>query len=403
MRPSIRLLGLGLTISIIALPTALAVNYQSKTSRFPVCGESAQLPVCRVENVALPPLKDGASAWLEDGLLYIAYRGKAREVRLAGEVIPEQLPQVGDETWLRVLRIQEPDKASLRVALFIKTDDGPPKVEELTVAGKDVILPKRIRPNVARQTFTIESKFLPSPRRVEVWLSPNYKPGVAAKTIYLADGVMRLATRLIEHTDALALPPFIIVGIAPCDTPAEPGQLPCRAREYVGAPRDRGGDPDRFLAHDRFFTQEVIAKIERDFGLPSIAENRAVAGASSGGDWAGQMALLHPELFSYSMIMSPGMGLWAKPAARRPVPRVSIVSGIFEPDVGKMAKCWANSLAQAGASVTLTTQPFGHSEYMWEAAFFADAAAWLKGQLPPATKGLEHGSACPQSGSAAGK
>ncbi|GIP37548.1 hypothetical protein J31TS4_08280 [Paenibacillus sp. J31TS4] len=131
----------------------------------------------------------------------------------------------------------------------------------------------------------VESSILGTVRDYWVYLPPGYNELLSYPVVYCQDGVEflnygRIATtanQLVLEEDAV---PPIIVGVAV--------DMPNRSEQY---------DPtgSQFDAYCRFWTQELLPAVEREF--PVRAEERVLAGDSLGGTVSLHLALDHPDLF----------------------------------------------------------------------------------------------------------
>lgn len=363
-------------------------------SRFPTCESSPTAPVCRMEIAKFPSLKEGGQAWLDGDLLYISYKGDAKQVVLAGDFVPEPLPLVGQGEWLRVLRIKDPAQIRLRPMLMVTGPSGLLPPQQLDVAGPGYVRPKIVRPQEGQKTIVVESKHLQASRQLKLYFSPNYSAGVPARTIYVGDGNIPLAWGMATGADHGGLPPFVVVGVVPCEGPATKDRMSCRNLEYENVPVSQKGDPQKFAAHERFFIEEVIPAIEKEFNVSKKAADRAIAGSSGAGDWAASMAIRHPEYFSRAIVMSPSYGMYDRVTRGKPLPPMNFVVGVFEPDITRSTECLSGTVADAGATVSIEHLPYGHSMEMWGAAFRKHAAAWLKGQPVAPTVGVKRGAEC---------
>lgn len=367
-------------------------------SRFPVCGVAVDpaVPVCREAAPIAPTLAEGASVRLDGNRLLIAYQGDAKSVQLIGELVPEPLARIDDKRWLRVLRIADPAAFYLRVGFLITPEAGMPRSQIVEVAGPAYVAPPPPRRR-ALQQLPINSKHMGGARMLRVWLSPNYSATASAPAhvVYIGDGAADMAQGLDARIAAGDLPPLVVVGLVPCNTATPEMTNPgCRNREYENEPIGSTRDPSVFLAHEKFFFEEVIPAIEQTFNVSRHPADRAVAGFSGGADWAVSMAMRHPALFSYAIVMSPSRGVYDVLPATPALPPINITAGVFEPDMVRGGGCLAGMLAQAGAPVRMTTLPYGHAAAMWHAVFAARVIDWLGGALPPATPGLVRAATC---------
>lgn len=154
------------------------------------------------------------------------------------------------------------------------------------------------------------------------------------------------------------VPPTLIVGVHRLDDEME------RLHEY-----SPGFEPERFAAHETFFTEDVRRWANKRFGLALPAERTAVFGVSAGGELALALGLRHPDLYGAIFCASPGAGYRPPEVMPSPLPRTYLVAGTQEPFFLQNAGRWARALHQAGAQVVLRKRDFSHDDTMWRAEF----------------------------------
>lgn len=138
-------------------------------------------------------------------------------------------------------------------------------------------------------------------------------------------------------------------------------------------------DPERFAAHESFFTRDVPAWVRSRFDVALPRDRTAVFGVSAGAELALAMGLLHPDLYAAVLCASPGAGYRPPPALTGPLPRFYFVAGRQEPFFLANAVRWANALTDAGAQVLLTQREGSHGGPFWKKEL-PRMAAWAFGQ-----------------------
>ncbi len=136
-------------------------------------------------------------------------------------------------------------------------------------------------------TRTVVSTALGQPRRVSVYLPPEYDKSKTWPVIYMADGEAApgFALLLEPLIRTGRVPPLVIIGAnTPHDQsrPTSP-QADLRAQEYLPT-----ANPERFKQHEQFFVTELAAWAEREFNVSSDRTHTAVFGFSNGGVFAPQ-------------------------------------------------------------------------------------------------------------------
>jgi enterochelin esterase-like enzyme len=130
-----------------------------------------------------------------------------------------------------------------------------------------------------------------------------------------------------------------------------------------------GFDPERFSAHERFFSEDVGPWARSRFGAALPAERTAVCGVSAGGELALAMGLRHPDVYGTVLCASPGGGYRPPAAMPSSLPRTYLVAGTLEPFFLRNATRWADALRDAGADVVLNERVGSHGDAFWREEF----------------------------------
>src|SRR5262249_27457382 len=138
-------------------------------------------------------------------------------------------------------------------------------------------------------------------------------------------------------------------------------------------------DPERFAAHERFFTEDVRQWVQSRFDIALPAERTAVFGVSASGELALAMGLRHPDLYGAVFSASPGGGY--RPPAVMPtsLPRAYLVAGTLEPFFLENATRWAVAFRDAGAAVVMRERVGSQGDAFWSEELPL-MAAWAFGR-----------------------
>lgn len=128
-------------------------------------------------------------------------------------------------------------------------------------------------------------------------------------------------------------------------------------------------DPERFVAHERFFVEDVGAWVRSRFGVTLPSERTAVFGVSAGGELALALGLRHPEFYGAIFSASPGAGYRPPDAMPSRLPRTYLVAGMLEPFFLDNAARWAAALRDANTDVVMSERAAGHDDEMWRREF----------------------------------
>ena len=294
--------------------------------------------ICRVQRQRGPGelrarLAAGTPVWLEGDELSFVWEGPAESVELSGGI---QLPMSrlgGTDLWTLTVRAPKLERALVSY-FFIPMGPAIEPVRRFTPrfwrgplapAAPDTasVLQGRLVED------TIASRFLPGPRPVTVYLPPERAGAPIAAVVYAGDGhaVASLARIVDTMVTSGRLPRMMLVGLHADPTPGSPSAPDGRTLEYLSGL----GDSTRFLAHERFFLEEVMPWAERTWGAPAARERRAAFGFSNSAAFAIDMGLRHPELIGHVLGFSPAGRRAAVPVAPMPAPAFYLLGGLYEP------------------------------------------------------------------------
>ena len=189
-------------------------------------------------------------------------------------------------------------------------------------------------------------------RQVTVYV-PSDRPEAI---VFAGDGQM--ISQLGGLLDARDVPSTMIVGVH------RAADETLRLHEY-----SPGFDPERFVAHERFFVEDVGAWVRSRFAVTLSAARTAVCGVSAGGELALAIGLRPPDLYGAIFSASPGAGYRPPAMMPSPLPRTYFVAGTLEPFFLNNAARWAAALRDAAADVVLTERIAGHDHAMWRDEF----------------------------------
>jgi len=311
------------------------------------------------------------SVWLEGDDLTFYLRANAAQVRLCGGLQMNMARIAGSDSWALTVRSAALAQAVISY-MFIIDDTFP--IGQTVAVWRGPLAPAPVaRSTTLAGTVQVERRFsaaLDMERDLTLYLPPGHAVSGNYPVIYAADGeaVAGLAQVIEPLITAGSIPPLLIVGV-------HSGESDVRAMEYL--PHI---NPQRFMAHARFFVTGVASWDEKELGATPERMQRAVFGFSNGGVFAGEMVLRHLEHFGVAMTFSSGYA----PTIKRCHPRLAVrwyaAAGLFEAGFYEQTRAGALALERAGAEVIFSARAAGHDYVMWEEEFAA-AVRWAFSQL----------------------
>jgi enterochelin esterase-like enzyme len=192
-------------------------------------------------------------------------------------------------------------------------------------------------------------------RQVTAYVPPSPPQAV----VFAGDG--QLITSWGGVLEAAGLPPTLIIGAHRL------ADETLRLHEYSPGESTAAFafDPERFAAHEKFFTEDVRRWAQSRFGVALPANRTAVFGVSASAELALAMGLRHPDIYGVVFCASPGAGYRPPAAMPSSLPRAYLVAGWQEPFFLVNASRWARALRDAGADVVMTVREGSHGDAFW--------------------------------------
>ena len=324
---------------------------------------------------------DDHAVWLENDTLHILHRAADGPVELAGGLQMPMQRLDGTDLWLLRLRWDRWNNAFIKYAFF---GPQPPKRFDFhSWQGPDAPPPPRTVKEEGRvETFRVHSAALDEMRTITVVLPPGEHADLPA--IVLADGQGAEAWSRILHALAEdgAVRPVAVVGIHSGAYRGTPGQpydpdLDDRGRDYI-----ESHDPDRFEAHLRWVTEEVLPLVAERFGISTRREDLAIAGFSNGGAFAASAGLRAPHRFGHVMAFSVGAPP-QMPAQVEPAPQFFLAAGTLETGFLRGTRAVLDLARSREIPAEMITFAAGHDAGMWDRALAVFAPRVFPPQAQP--------------------
>lgn len=305
------------------------------------------------------------AAWLEGNVLNFVIRAKSDMARVTGSV-EQGMERTKGSLWTLRLRMAEWDAVNVRYAFFT-SEKGTGKLHlwHGSRAPIPFVRAAKLQGHLAERVCP--SNALGADRKLTVYLPPG-SDGRGLPAFYMADG--QSCRSFAEVLEPLILAhkvaPVAIVGVHNAlDGMEDKGmaeQMAARSGEYFP-----GRSGERFEAHLRFFAEEAVSFAEKEFGLSSRREDRAVLGYSDGGSFAEVAAIRYPGTFGATIPLSPGYPL-PNGIDSHELPRFFFAAGRLEPFLATTSRSF-KEVQRRGGRAFLRTYFGGHEEWTWASAF----------------------------------
>lgn len=330
--------------------------------------------VCRVRKEwTVDELRARAPMTRDGDTLTFVHESDAEAVELAGGVQYPLSRVEGTNLWTVTVRVPRLDEAMITYG-FMETKGG-------TRAGRRIASQTWRGPKAPKQLekattlsgavvkHEIESAHLKETRGLTIY-EPAGK-GKLAGVVYAGDGeaVDAFAKVLDPLVASGRLPRILVVGIH--SSTSNEG----RGAEYLTGFVD--GDAP-FLKHERFFLDEVMPWVEKQYALPDDAARRALFGFSNSAAWALETTLRHPRKFGRVLAFSPA---GRRPKSDEVLPekvRFYFLAGTMEKGFRDIAVRWAKTAEERGVVHVLRLPVAGHDFEMWT-SMLPDALQWAFG------------------------
>jgi enterochelin esterase-like enzyme len=300
-------------------------------------------------------------------VLTILHRS-AKPVQTMGGIAMETKPLPGADIQVIQLKMNGGWDEALMSVGFFSPENPKIDVEKILVFRGSKAPGRAVRAKELKGKIEIRmvaSKNLGEERGVTVYLPPSASQGIPA--FYMADG--QGAKEFAEVLEPLILSgkmqPVAIVGVhsgtykGDRSKPYDP-KLDDRGRDYV-----YNTDPAWFTKHMAFFTQEVPAYVEKEFGISGATRDRAVLGFSNGGAFTAALSVLHPDFARATIPLSVGVPPdFPKPTT--PLPRIYAAAGKLEPGFLFGTNRFVEQARSWGATVDFDQYMGGHDNIQWE-------------------------------------
>jgi enterochelin esterase-like enzyme len=309
--------------------------------------------------------KEKSPIWVDGAALTLFYRGEAAEVAFYFGGMSQKLRRLPDsDVWTGSITKPDAPKAVFEYA-FVTGKTGRPHFQ--LWRGPQAPPAPAVADKLTghEKTFDFDSKALGGKRQVRVYLPPGHDKNRTYPVVFATDG--QTHSEVLEPLIlAGKVPPLIVVGAASGGYLRDV-QKNLRTLEYIP-----GLDADRFARHERFFTEELPAWAEKEFGAGTRSADRAVYGSSNAGRFALEMGLRHPDRFGhvFAFSIAGAKTFQAPPAPPRP-PRYRLAAGTWEEIFFTMTERVAKELKGQGVSVEFVRRVAGHDQAMWREEFAA--------------------------------
>lgn len=256
------------------------------------------------ETLPLPPnpkayaarLKGKGYAFAEEGdVLTIIRKQKSSYMRLTGTLNVAMQPSGVPDVWLARVKIKGLPRAVISV-VYQPVDKDNKRLPASYAVFRGSKAPSAVEP-VARLAGTVKTSKLPlgsGERAVTVYTPPGFKKGGPA--IFMSNGQMfePFAKVLEALVVKKAVRPVALVGL-------HAGEGGVTTQEYSAS------DEAVYKRHMSWVVGTVLPYVQKSFGASDRRADLTVFGFSSGAEFAGAVALQHPDKFGHAWLFSVPM------------------------------------------------------------------------------------------------
>jgi enterochelin esterase-like enzyme len=318
---------------------------------------------CRTDNLPPVAVLDRIAATTNaqaagDTLTFAVNAPNAKFVDIVGGLRTATLRVPGTDIWAVSVLVPDLEKARIGFQFITDTTRSYSTVHEFRGSAARA---GPLRSSILHGTIrsdTLYSYALTATRQLITYVPPRTVQDKPLKVIYAADGtlVRSLAPAMDTLIAAGLMEPVVIVGVRAADTGDD------RTREYVYG---YDADSTRFLAHEKFFINEVSAWAESTLHVSSARQDRTIWGASNGGAFAVAMGLRHPDRFGRVIAMSPVYADIPAPNSATALPQFFLAAGTFEETTETRAGLLVNVLRGMHAPTKFEQFVGGHDAVVW--------------------------------------
>ena len=290
-----------------------------------------------------------------DTLVFAVHAPIVREVRVSGGIELPLLRLGNSSIFAGAAYIPFSDGAVISYRIFTDTTRGVSVRFEFRGDRSGERPPRARKLRGSLRMDTVRARSLDESRELISYVPAGVTSDARCDVVYVPDGglVKQLAPLVDTLVAAGRIKPVVLVGVR-----AHPQM---RAQEYVWG---FNNDTTRFVAHEAFFTEDVIPWAEATLPVARARTGRMIWGASNGGAFAIAMGLRHPDLFAKVFASSPVFELIPK-TDRKMLPLFYIAAGTFEGTSRDRAFGLKRVLADLGANVHFDEIAGGHDEVVW--------------------------------------
>ncbi len=216
-------------------------------------------------------------------------------------------------------------------------------------------------------TFQLNSKQLVESRSIHVVCGNCFRPGVPRYVVLCVDGQM--LRNLIAFVPEQITDYCLFVGVE--------SNSATRDYDFV-----RGFFPDRYESHRRFIADEVMGRVNDEYGINDENCMKGVGGFSNGATFAHALAA-QDATFSFAIVFSA-----ADNRVRQdeyldpPLTRYYLAAGTREPDFPRTTRAIAEDLSEIGAEHIFVERAADHSIDFW-ASEFPLGMTWVLEHVSP--------------------
>ena len=332
--------------------------------------DACALPVSDITVSNVQAILDGKKiAYEVEGGVLTVYASHTAEQAITCCSLQPQLKLIGkvEDNYFFAYRFRLKDLDEARLEFFSPNFMESQDKEEVNYVGENARSNRDFLEGDLEGTLTtasFSSTALNEKRQYSLYVPPGFQPGDKVGLVVIGDGsalgfLVREWEPLIKSSK---VGKFVAIGIHSGQRsivdPSKTYDFDVRNADYI---HNYQKGPQRFDQHLSFVVDELIPSVVSSLEIDIAPEETVLMGGSSAGSFALWGALKRPDMFGFSVGMSPSGPVPEEVSDLAAKGTYYISAGLYEPGFRGNAVLYDEKIRQSGAKTDLKTYPDGHS------------------------------------------